>query len=222
MADNNFSNPMFFINSTTLAGVLTKGEIENNLQTLYITNEKGQFPVFAYGDYIIKAIDDVQDQSFVFLECSIRQFPNGHYLCAQSINITASVFAGNVIRVEEPKVVNDRTVINFALAQSTGKDDKGTIIDCAYWYDPNKSLVNVKKLVKGNHLTVSGTMKVGSYTKEGVEIPTIKIDVRHIASGRSNASNGILPTTMPSFKPAAPKAPVTPAGSPATSPDPEF
>lgn len=210
MSNIQYSTPIFFQNNTTLSGVLAKQEASGEaLIPFYILDEQGQYAIFleAANEYLVKQFDSLTDGSYVTVNASIHQFPNGHYFFAEGFNTPVTCISGNCIRVDEPRQVNERTVINFAIAQSTSKEDQGTIINCSYWFTASMNKI-AQKIKVGAFLAVSGSTKVGSYTKDGVEVPTIKVDVRHIATPRSSSiSSGIMPMTKPTLPTTSPASP---------------
>ena len=87
------------------------------------------------------------------------------------LNITAH---GNLGKDPELKNVGQNQVASFTLAARTGKDET-TWMSCAVW--GKRAQTAAEYLRKGAKITIAGQGKLESYTKDGVEKQSLKVNV---------------------------------------------
>lgn len=87
------------------------------------------------------------------------------------LNITAH---GNLGKDPELKNVGQNQVASFSLAVRTGKDET-TWMNCAVW--GKRAQTAAEYLRKGAKITIAGQGKLESYTKDGVEKQSLKVNV---------------------------------------------
>jgi len=87
------------------------------------------------------------------------------------LNITAY---GNLGKDPELKNVGQNQVASFSLAVRTGKDET-TWMNCAVW--GKRAQTAAEYLRKGAKITIAGQGKLESYTKDGVEKQSLKVNV---------------------------------------------
>lgn len=88
------------------------------------------------------------------------------------MNIT---IAGNIGRDAETRDVNGKSVTNFSVGVSAGRNSETTWFKCALWGDRGEKLAPY--LTKGGKVTVAGRLTAGTYDGK----PDLKIDVSEVA-----------------------------------------
>lgn len=87
------------------------------------------------------------------------------------LNITAH---GNLGKDPELKNVGQNQVTSFSLAVRTGKDET-TWMNCAVW--GKRAQTAAEYLRKGAKITIAGQGKLESYTKDGIEKQSLKVNI---------------------------------------------
>lgn len=92
-----------------------------------------------------------------------------------------AILTGNLGRDPELKQVKDQQVLSFSIGVATGtKDSPETMwVDCEYWGKGGAAVAPY--LAKGQRTTVSGSIKLRSYTaKDGTFKTGLKLNVKDL------------------------------------------